>query len=102
VTNLPAAPDPLIYAVWVPGEGWLKVLDKTVVFADHRREVAEAAAAFIPGARVCVVDEEAMRKLESRFLDEEARARAAAVRPGLAERLRSSLRHWKAAFGPKR
>lgn len=90
---------PLLYAVWVPGEGWLKARDH--VFADHRREVADSAAGFIAGARVCVIDDDAMRALESRFLNEEAKALRPPAEPGRLGRIQALLGQWKAALRPK-
>lgn len=78
--ELPAA-EPLLYGVWVPGQGWLRGKGEAV-FADARRPVAESAASFIPGSRVCVMDTDALRDLEKRFLTEEATIARTSSRQG--------------------
>lgn len=65
-------PTELLYAVWVPREGWLRAGES--IFADHRPEVAASAASFIPSARVQIIDTDALPRLEGRFLAEEQKA----------------------------
>lgn len=69
----PAQLPPLVYAVWIPGRGWLKDSNNSA-FADVRRKVAETAARMYgPPARIEIVDNapSAMLALERIFLERE-------------------------------
>ena len=61
---------PLVYGVWVDGQGWLK--DHGRVFSDLRREYAEEVLRFMVGtpAHIALIDD-SMIELEQLFLAKE-------------------------------
>lgn len=68
---------PLVYGVWIEGQGWLRGTGGRV-FADMRREYAEEVlhmhqASLAPYAKVVLFDE-AMGDLELLFLEREKQA----------------------------
>lgn len=69
--------DALLFAVWIPGAGWLRGSNERI-FASDRREIAESAARLYSGGSfVTEFDGEAMIDLEAVFLEKE-RERASA------------------------
>ena len=76
--------EPLIYGVWIDGQGWLKN-QRGIAFGDSRREVADTAVVLWgDGARVLVIDNRvppqmdasALEELEPRFLERPRPTRA--------------------------
>jgi hypothetical protein len=70
---------PLVYGVWVEGQGWLK--DHGRVFSDLRREYAEEVLRFVVGtpAHIALIDD-SMIALEQLFLAKEAERKTDALR----------------------
>lgn len=78
-SDAPTELPPLVWAVWVQGQGWLRDKDRHV-FADMHKEMAEAARRMYTGgleqepyAKVELFDE-AMLHLEELFLEREQAA----------------------------
>lgn len=65
----PAPLPPLVYGVWLPGQGWLRDRNKRE-FADLHIEYAEQAARLVSG-KVRLIDD-SMIALEALFLEQEA------------------------------
>ena len=70
---------PLVYGVWVEGQGWLK--DHGRVFSDLRREYAEEVLRFMVGtpAHIALIDD-SMIALEQLFLAKETERKTEALR----------------------
>ena len=70
---------PLVYGVWIEGQGSLK--DHGRVFSDLRREYAEEVLRFLVGtpAKIALFDE-SMLALESLFLAKEEERKTATLR----------------------
>lgn len=83
--------DLVLFAVWVPGIGWLRGENERI-FASDRREVADSAARLYgDGSFVTEFDGAAMKDLESVFLERE---RARIAREIELEQLRSKGSLW--------
>lgn len=89
MTNQPSF-DALLFAVWIPGAGWLRGGNERI-FCSDRREIAESAARLYgDGAHVTEFDGEAMIDLEKIFLAREnqrAIARASLKNRGILWRI---------------
>jgi hypothetical protein len=70
---------PLVYGVWVEGQGWLK--DHGRIFSDMRHEYAEEVLRFMVGtpAHIALIDD-SMIALESLFLAKEEERKTKALR----------------------
>ena len=68
IDDKPTLP-PLVYGVWLPGQGWLRDRNKRE-FADLHTEYAEQAARLV-GGKVRLIDD-SMIALEPLFLEIEA------------------------------
>jgi hypothetical protein len=75
-----AETSPLVYGVWIEGQGWLKDHSGRH-FADMRREYAEEVLRFIIGtpAHVALIDD-SMIALEQLFLEKEQERSIKALR----------------------
>jgi len=77
---IPLQVDALLYAVWIPGSGWLRGSNERI-FASDRREIAESAARlYAAGSFVTEFDGEAMIDLEKTFVEKERERSAQALR----------------------
>ncbi len=67
----------IMYAVWIPGVGWLKRddADAQTTFVSYTREVAQTAAALWGGGARVLPFDGSLLELESRFRAREQAAR---------------------------
>lgn len=84
--------DLVLFAVWVPGIGWLRGENERI-FASDRREISESAARLYgSGAFVTEFDGQPMADLERVFLEREREREARALE---LEQLRSRGFLWR-------
>lgn len=75
---------PILYGVWVPGEGWLSGVKpttgaKTALSFEHKEVADETAVRIGQGAQVFYIDE-TLAAIQETLLYSEAEQRAAAIK----------------------